>query len=118
MGWYIFGVIALCIVLFLLKNAYRDRTAIHKQEEYDAFGKTYTRRGKLLGYEYSNKVKMPLWLFAILVIPYLIPGLNIIIFFVEIFIIIYGVYNDVIFIHLSENTLMDKIVKFLNKDVF
>ena len=45
MGWYIFGVIALCIVLFLLKNAYVNRNEIYEQEEFERYGITYTRQG-------------------------------------------------------------------------
>lgn len=118
MGWYIFGVIALFIVLFLLKNAYRDKTAIYEKEEYDAFGRTYTRKGKLLRYEYSNKVKMPLWLFALLVIAFLIPIVNIILFLGGIIGMIICICNDDIFIHFSDKTICGKIGKFLNKDVF
>lgn len=118
MGWYIFGIIALCIVLFLLKNAYRDRTAIHEEEEYDAFGRTYTRKGKLLGYEYSNKVKMPLWLFVIIIIVGLIPILNIILFLGGLIGIGILRSSGDIFIHFNDKSICGRIVKFLNKDVF
>lgn len=118
MGWYIFGVIALCIVLFLLKNTYCDREAIYEREEYEMYGRTYTRSGKLLGYEYYNRVKMPLWVFAILVIVSLTPILNIALFFVGIFVMIIFICNNYLFIHFSDKTTCGRIGKFLNKDVF
>ena len=118
MGWYIFGVIALCIVLFLLKNAYTNRKPIYEQEKYEAYGKTFTRQGKRLGYEYFGKVKMPLWVFVMLVTVFLIPILNILAFLAAIVIIIIFACNNELFIHFSDKTILGRIGKFLNKDVF
>ena len=118
MGWYIFGVIALCIVLLLLKNAYVNRNEIYEQEEYDAFGRTYTRKGKFLGYEYSNKVKMPFWLFALLVIAFLIPIVNIALFLGGMIGMLICVGNNNLFIHFSDKSIWSRIGKFLNKNVF
>ena len=118
MGWYIFGVIALCIVLFLLKNAYTNRKPIYEQEKYEAYGKTFTREGKRLGYEYFGKVKMPLWLFALLVIAFLIPIVNIVLFLGGMIGMIICICTNNIFIHFSDKTILGRIGKFLNKDVF
>lgn len=118
MGWYIFGVIALCIVLFLLKNAYTNRKSIYEQEKYEIYGKTYTREGKRLGYEYTNKVKMPLWAFALLVIVFLIPIVNLTFFLGGMVGILIYVANDDLFIYFSDKTILGRIGKFLNKDVF
>lgn len=118
MGWYIFGVIALCIVLLLLKNAYTNYKAIYEQEEYEGYGRTYTRQGKLLGYEYTDKVKMPLWLFALIVIAFLIPIVNIVLFIGGIIEILICVGNGNLFIHFSDKSILGRIGKFLNKDVF
>lgn len=118
MGWYIFGVIALCIVLLLLKNAYTNYKEIYEQEEFERYGRIYTRNGKLLGYEYTDKLKMPLWLFALLVIAFLIPIVNIILFFGGMIGVLICIGNGDLFIHFSDKSIWSRIGKFLNKDVF
>lgn len=111
MGWYIFGVIPLCIVLFLLKNAYTNRKPIYDK----GFGEPYS---KLLGYEYTDKVKMPLWVFTLLVIVFLIPIVNIIFFFGGMIGMLICVAHDELFIHFSDKSIWSRIGKFFNKDVF
>lgn len=118
MGWYIFGVIALCIVLLLWKNAYANRNAIYEKEEYEMYGRIYTRYGELLGYEYTDKFKMPFWLFALLVIAFLIPIVNIILFIGGMIGMLICVGNGYLFIHFSDKSILGRIGKFLNKDVF
>ncbi len=105
MGWLIFGVIALCIVLFLLKNAYFTRTK-------------KWNNGIFLVFEYSDKFEMPLWLFFIIIIISFIPILNIFGFFAAMFLIIGHIACDELFIHFENTTIWHKIGEFFNKKIF
>lgn len=121
---YIIGAILFFIVLLLWKNSYYKRRPIYEIEEYERLGVRLTREGKLLGYEYYDKIESPLWLFLLFIVAFLIPFVNII---VPIFIIIRMLCESDIqhYIHFNENTFFGKvgrffkrIGKFLNKDVF
>ena len=121
---YIIGAILFFIVLLIWKNSYYKRTPIYEIEEYERYGEKYTREGKLLGYEYYDKIESPLWLFLLFIVAFLIPIANII---VPTYIIIRMVCNCGVdsYIHFNESSLWGKvgrffkrIGKFLNKDVF
>ena len=121
---YIIGAILFFIMLLLWKNSYYKRKPIYEIEEYERWGEKRIREGKLLGYEYYDKRKSPLWLFLLFIVAFLIPIVNII---VPIFIIIRMLFeNDILYyIHFNESSLWGKvgmffkrIGKFLNKDVF
>ena len=121
---YIIGAILFFVVLLIWKNSYYKRTPIYEIEEYERYGEKYTRKGKLLGYEYYDKIESPLWLFLLFIVAFLIPIANII---VPTYIIIRMVCNCGVdsYIHFNESSLWGKvgrffkrIGKFLNKDVF
>lgn len=106
---YIIGAILFFIVLLLWKNSYYKRKPIYKE-------------GKLLGYEYYDKIESPVWLFLLFIVVFLVPIANII---SPIYIIIRMLCNDDSYIHFNESSLWGKvgrffkrIGKFLNKDVF
>ena len=117
MGWIIFGVIALCITLFILKNSYFDYDWAEKDEEYTQFGHTYTRkvRDKKV---YKDKFRMPLWLLIIGIIGYLIPIVNIILFLAFMVSMIVMWVNGDAYLHFQESSLMSKICSFFNRNVF
>lgn len=121
---YIIGAILFFIVLLLWKNSYYKRKPIYEIEEYERWGEKRTREGKLLGYEYYDKIESPLWVFLLLIVAFLVPIVNII---VPTYIIIRMVCNcgENSYIHFNESSLwgkvgrfFKKIGKFLNKDVF
>lgn len=119
---YIIGAILFFIVLLLWKNSYYKRKPIYEIEEYERWGEKRTREGKLLGYEYYDKIESPLWLLLLFIVAFLVPIANII---WPIYIIIRMLCNDDSYIHFNENSFWGKvgrffkrIGKFLNKDVF
>lgn len=61
---------------------------------------------------------MPLWAFALLVIVFLIPIVNLIFFLGGMVGILLCVAYDDLFIHFSDKSILGRIGKFLNKDVF
>ena len=117
MGWIIFGVIALCITLFLWKNSYRDYDWTERVEEYNQWGHIYTRkvRDKKV---YKDKFRMPLWLLIVGIIGYLTPIANIILFWVFMVSMIAMWVNGDAYLHFQKNSLMDKICSFFNRNVF
>ena len=117
MGWYIFGITSLIVILFLWKNAYWQKTPTFKDIEYTQNGRIYTKE-EMVGYEYYDKIKMPLWLFILFLIAFLIPIVNLLIILGLIIFISVGIINDDIYIHFNENTTIGKIGKFLSKDIF
>ena len=117
MGWYIFGIISLGMILFLLKNAYWHRKSVYEEREYTRGGRTYTK-DVMVGYEYYDKIKMPLWFFIVSLGVFLTPILNIIITIIWVISLILLWARDEIFIHFNEQTIMGKIGKFFNKDIF
>lgn len=117
MGWIIFGVIALCITLFLWKNSYRDYDWVERVEEYTLYGHTYTRKVRDKK-EYANKLKMPLWFLILLIIGYILPLFNVLVFTVIMGVMSYLYCEGDIYLHFNENSIISKIIKFFNKDVF
>ena len=117
MGWYIFGIISLGMMLFLLKNAYWHRRSVYEKREYTRGDRTYTKEVEV-GYEYYDKIQMPLWFFIVLLGAFLTPILNVIITIIWVGSLILCWAKDEIFIHFSEKTIMGKIGKFFNKDIF
>ena len=119
---YIIGAILLFILLLLWKNSYENRTPIYEKVEYtNPFGRIYTK-DKKIGYEYYDRIEMPLWLLLLLIIVFLIPIANIT---ALIFLIIRLLIDNDTYIHFNERSLwskigvfFEKIGKFLNKDVF
>lgn len=117
MGLIIFGVIALCITLFLWKNSYRDYDWTERDEECTQWGHIYTRkvRDKKV---YKDKFRMPLWLLIVGIIGYLTPIVNIILFFAFIATMFAMWVNGDAYLHFQKNSLMDKICSFFNRNVF
>lgn len=105
MGWLIIGgVIALILVLFILKNTYCTRKV--KWEH------------NIKHFEYSDKLKMPLWVLILMIIVSIIPGLNIMAFIGFIIFGIGFILNEIVYIHFDEKSICGKISKFLNKNIF
>ena len=125
MSIYIISAILFFIVSLLWKNSYYNRKPIYEIKEYESGGYKYTREGKLIGYEYYNRNRMPLWLFLLLIIAFLIPIINVIVpLIILIAFLRYSCEGDV-YIHFNEKSLWNKvgrvfkrIGKFLNKDIF
>lgn len=117
MGWIIFGVIAFCITLFLWKNSYGDYDWTVRDEEYTMYSHIYTRkvRDKKV---YKDKFRMPLWLLIVGIIGYLTPFVNIVLFSTFMIVMIAMWTTDGAYLHFQENSIMDKICSFFNKDVF
>lgn len=109
MGWIIFGVIALCITLFLWKNSYTDR--IRNRDNLPPHEYYYH-------YDESDKFKMPIWLLAIFIVGFLTPILNILFAIGVVVLFLVGRLNDLTYIHFSDNHIFGKIGKWLNKDLF
>lgn len=117
MGWIIFGVIALCITLFLWKNSYGDYDWAERDEKYTQYSHIYT--GKVRDKKvYKDKFRMPLWLLIVGIIGYLTPIVNIILFFAFMVVMIVMWSNGDVYLHFQETSLMSKICSFFNKDVF
>lgn len=117
MGWIIFGVIALCITLFLLKNSYWDYDWTERDEEYTLYGHTYTKKVRDKK-EYKDKFKMPLWYLLLLIVAFTTPIINVIIFSFIMIMLIIGYYAGDLHLHFQENSLMSKICSFFNRNVF
>lgn len=117
MGWIIFGVIAFCITLFLWKNSYRDYDLVERDEDYSLYGYRFSRklRGKKV---YKDKFRMPLWLLILLIIGYILPLFNVLVFTVIMGVMSYLYCEGDIYLHFNENTIISKVIKFFNKDVF
>lgn len=117
MGWIIFGVIALCITLFFWKNSYHHYEWVDREEEYEIVGRKFTRfvRDKKV---YTDKLKMPLWFLILIIIGYMLPLFNVLVFAVIVGVMSYLYCEGDIYLHFNENSIMSKIIKFFNKDVF
>ena len=102
MGWFVTGLIMLCVVLFFYNNLY----------------KSYNISFKSSKEEYSDKLEMPLWLLVLLILGFLIPILNICLFMVLCIKFVFGILNYDLHLHFKEKSFMSKLIKFFNKKVF
>ena len=102
MTWFIIGLIMLCVVLFFYNNLYKSYIiSFNSSKE-----------------EYSDKLEMPLWLLVLLILGFLIPLLNILLFIALLFKFVLGILNDDLYLHFKEKSFMSKLIKFFNKKVF
>lgn len=111
MGWIIYGVIALCITLYIWRHTYSSRETIYKNVNH------YPYRVKT-GYEYSDRVPLPIWLLIITIIGFLTPFLNAV---MTIAVFIFYIVNwacDDLYVHFDDKHIFSKIKKWLNKDLF
>lgn len=112
MIWFlIFGVVALCIVLWVWKHSYF-------QCRYEILYNPYRR---VQVWDDEDRWKMPLWLLMLVILVFMIPMLNVVIFVC--FVIGYSVaayggdYANV-HLHLNENHIISRICKWFNRDMF
>lgn len=105
MFWIIFGVIAFSVLLLVWKNTYRNREYVdyfHSEE-----------------LTYSNRLRLPLWLLLIFIAVFFTPILNV--FATIVAIVIFSIkFNDDWYIHFNirKNSILSRIVRFLNRDIF
>lgn len=102
MWWFIFGAIALLVTLVIWKNTYTDMI-------YDS---------RVHGYVYTDKLRLPLWAFLLLIAGFFTPILNIITTALMIIILVVGLCNEYIYIRFKSNSILSKIGSFFNKNIF
>lgn len=69
-------------------------------------------------FQYDSKLEFPLWILLVHIISLLIPIFNIIYFIFNIIYLVIKLYEEDIYIHFKENTILGKISKILNKNIF
>jgi hypothetical protein len=102
MWWFIFGAIAFLVTLLIWKNTYTDR-------RYDS---------RAHGYVYTDKLRLPLWAFLLLIAGFFTPILNIITTVIMIIVLIVNLREKDIYIHFKSNSILSKIGSFFNKNIF
>lgn len=102
MWWFIFGAIAFLVTLVLWKNTYTDKI-------YDS---------RVRDYVYTDKLRLPLWAFLLLIAGFFTPILNIFTTIIMIFILVAGLREKAIFIRFKSNSIISKIGSFFNKNIF
>lgn len=102
MWWFIFGAIAFLVTLLIWKNAYTDRY-------YDS---------RVHGYVYTDKLRLPLWAFLLLMAGFFTPILNIFMTAFMIYILIANLCKEGIYIRFKSNSILSKIGSFFNKNIF
>jgi hypothetical protein len=102
MWWFIFGAIAFLVTLLIWKNTYTDKI-------YDS---------RVRGYVYTDKLRLPLWAFLLLIAGFFTPILNIITTASMIIILIVNLSNKDIHIRFKSNSILSKIGSFFNKNIF
>lgn len=101
MWWFIFGAIAFLVTLVLWKNTYTDK-------RYDS---------RVHDYVYTDKLRLPLWAFLLLMAGYFTPILNIITAIIIIILLVEFCEED-IYIRFKSNSIISKIGSFFNKNIF
>lgn len=102
MWWFIFGAIAFLVTLLIWKNTYTDR-------RYDS---------RVQGYVYTDKLRLPLWAFLLLMAGFFTPILNIFTTIGMIFILVVNLRDRDIYIRFKSNSIPSKIGSFFNKNIF
>lgn len=102
MWWFIFGAIAFLVTLVLWKNTYTDKT-------YDS---------RVHGYVYTDKLRLPLWAFLLLMAGFFTPILNIITTVSMIILLAVNLCEEDIYIRFKSNSILSKIGSFFNKNIF
>jgi hypothetical protein len=102
MWWFIFGAIAFLVTLVIWKNTYTD--------------KIYDSRVK--GYVYTDKLRLPLWAFLLLIAGFFTPILNIITTVIMIILLVANLCNQGLYIRFKSNSILSKIGSFFNKNIF
>lgn len=102
MWWFIFGAIAFLVTLVLWKNTYTDKI-------YDS---------RVHDYVYTDKLRLPLWAFLLLMAGFFTPILNIIMTVLMIFMLVVSLCEKDIYIHFKSNSILSRIGSFFNKNIF
>lgn len=101
MWWFIFGAIAFLVTLVIWKNTYTVR-------RYDS---------RVHNYVYTDKLRLPLWAFLLLMAGFLTPIFNIITTVIIIILAVNFCEED-IYIRFKSNSILSKIGSFFNKNIF
>ena len=114
MGWIVFGIVAFVVTLWVWRHTYTDREKVYENNE----NRRYP--GCKFHYEYKDedKVRLPRWMFLIMVVSYSIPFLNAG-FFLGFFIYYsHLLYVEDYYFHIKGNKFTKAVHEFFTKDVY
>lgn len=117
MGWIIFGIIAFVVTLWVWRHIYTDRKKVYSD------GKTGRRSifdttPYHLEYDDADRLPLPRWILWLLLLGYLTPIVNIIVFVIWVFAFSITCNANAWYFHLKGNKFTKAMAEFFTKDVY